>query len=47
MDGGDALTKKVAQSYIKNLNMLRTRTEQTDLTYAIAREKYFDISDLG
>ncbi|SUZ31154.1 Monocarboxylate 2-oxoacid-binding periplasmic protein [Roseibaca ekhonensis] len=47
LEGGDALTQKVARSYVENLNMLRTRTERTDLTYAIAREKYFDISDLG
>jgi TRAP-type mannitol/chloroaromatic compound transport system substrate-binding protein len=47
LNSGDELTKKVAQSYVSNLNMLRTRTERVDLTYAIARQKYFDISDLG
>ncbi|MCC6304129.1 MAG: TRAP transporter substrate-binding protein [Rhodobacteraceae bacterium] len=45
--GGDPLTKKTAASFVKSLNMLRTRTEATDLTYALAREKYYDISDLG
>ncbi len=47
LDTGDALTKQTAESYIQNLNLLRTRTENTDLTFAIAREKYFDVSDLG
>jgi len=47
LDGGDALSKKAAESFVKNLNLLRTRTENTDLTFALAREKYFDISDLG
>jgi len=47
LDEGDALTKKTVESYIKNLNLLRTRTESVDLTFARAREKYFDISDLG
>ncbi len=47
LDGGDALTKKTAESFVKNLNLVRTRTERTDLTFALAREKYFDISDLG
>ena len=47
LDTGDALTKKTAESFVQNLNLLRSRTEQTDLTFAIAREKYFDISDLG
>jgi TRAP-type mannitol/chloroaromatic compound transport system substrate-binding protein len=47
IDNGDALTKKTAQSYVKALNVLRTRSENTDLTFAVAREKYFDVSDLG
>jgi len=47
LDGGDALTKKTAESFVKNLNLLRTRTETVDLTFALARQKYFDISDLG
>lgn len=47
LDEGDTLTKATAESFIKNLNLLRTRTENTDLTFALAREKYFDISDLA
>lgn len=47
LDTGDDLTKKTAQSFVTNLNLLRARTEQTDLTFANAREKYFDVSDLG
>ncbi|MBQ1203164.1 MAG: TRAP transporter substrate-binding protein [Loktanella sp.] len=47
LDSDDALTKKTAESFVENFNLLRTRTEQTDLTFALAREKYFDISDLG
>jgi TRAP-type mannitol/chloroaromatic compound transport system substrate-binding protein len=47
LDSSDAKTKAVAESFVKNLNLLRTRTENTDLTFALAREKYFDISDLG
>jgi len=47
LDSSDPLTRKTAESYIRVLNQLRTRTENTDLTFALAREKYFDISDLG
>jgi TRAP-type mannitol/chloroaromatic compound transport system substrate-binding protein len=41
---GDALTKEVAESYVSALNLLRTRTEGTDLPFMQAREKYFKIS---
>ncbi len=47
LDSGDAKTKATAESFVTNLNLLRSRTENTDLTFALAREKYFDISDLG
>ncbi|MBR3370293.1 MAG: TRAP transporter substrate-binding protein [Rhodobacteraceae bacterium] len=47
LDSSDPLSKRVAESYVQNLNLLRTRTENTDLTFALARQKYFDISDLG
>ena len=47
LDTGDDLTKKAAQSYISSLNSVRSRTQNVDLTFAIAREKYFDVSDLG
>ena len=42
-EGGDALTKKVAESFISALNILRTRTEGTDSPFLQAREKYFKI----
>jgi TRAP-type mannitol/chloroaromatic compound transport system substrate-binding protein len=42
-DNGDALTKEVAESYVSALNLLRTRTEGTDLPFMEAREKYFKI----
>ncbi len=41
---GDALTKEVTESYITALNLLRTRTEGTDLPFLEAREKFFKIS---
>ena len=43
-DNGDPLTKKVAESFISALNLLRTRTEGTDMPFLAAREKYFKIS---
>ncbi|WDR04828.1 TRAP transporter substrate-binding protein [Devosia rhodophyticola] len=39
-DSGDALTKKTAESFVTNLNLLRTRTEGTDMPFLAAREKY-------
>ncbi len=42
-DGGDALTKETAESYVSALNLLRTRTEGTDSPFLQAREKYFKI----
>lgn len=39
-DTGDALTKKVAESFVANLNLLRQRTEGTDMPFLAAREKY-------
>ncbi len=47
LDSSDPLTKRTAESFVQNLNLLRTRTENTDLTFALARERYFDVSDLG
>lgn len=41
---GDALTKKVAESYVSAFNLLRTRTEGTDMPFLAAREKYFKFS---
>ncbi len=43
-EGGDALTKKTAESYIAALNILRTRTEGTDMGFIEARRKYFSLS---
>ncbi|OJX52530.1 TRAP transporter substrate-binding protein [Devosia sp. 66-22] len=37
---GDALTKKVAESFVSAFNILRTRTEGTDMPFLVAREKY-------
>ena len=39
-DGGDALTKEVAESFVSALNLLRQRTEGTDMPFLAAREKY-------
>jgi TRAP-type mannitol/chloroaromatic compound transport system substrate-binding protein len=40
---GDALTKKVAESYVSAFNLLRTRTDGTDGRFAMARAKYFTL----
>lgn len=37
---GDALTKEVAESFVSAFNLLRTRTEGTDMPFLVAREKY-------
>jgi TRAP-type mannitol/chloroaromatic compound transport system substrate-binding protein len=42
-EGGDALTKKTAESFISALNLLRGRTNSTDGRFLMAREKYFSI----
>ena len=41
---GDALTKEVAESFVAAFNLLRTRTEGTDMPFLVAREKYFKLS---
>jgi TRAP-type mannitol/chloroaromatic compound transport system substrate-binding protein len=41
---GDALTKEVAESWVSAFNLLRTRTEGTDMPFLAAREKYFKLS---
>ncbi|MBK1794927.1 TRAP transporter substrate-binding protein [Devosia sp. WQ 349] len=38
--GGDALTKETAESFVSAFNLLRERTEGTDMPYLAAREKY-------
>tara|TARA_R110002020_G_scaffold14225_11_gene50398 strand:- start:3273 stop:4373 length:1101 start_codon:yes stop_codon:yes gene_type:complete len=39
-EGGDALTKEAAESFVSAFNLLRQRTEGTDMPYLVAREKY-------
>ena len=43
-ESGDAMTKKVAESFVTNLNILRQRSEQIDGSFVNARQKYFKIS---
>ncbi len=43
-DSGDAMTKKVAESFVTNLNILRQRSEQIDGAFVQARQKYFKIT---
>ncbi|MET0169104.1 MAG: TRAP transporter substrate-binding protein, partial [Aliihoeflea sp.] len=40
---GDELTKKVAESFVEALNIVRYKTETTDSLFIQAREKYFQI----
>ncbi|MBS3847120.1 TRAP transporter substrate-binding protein [Devosia sp. J2-20] len=39
-EGGDALTKETAESFISAFNLLRERTEGTDAPFLTARQKY-------
>ncbi|MNL78612.1 hypothetical protein D3C87_2050450 [compost metagenome] len=43
-ESGDALTKKTAESFIANLNIVRQKTEGTDSLFLAARQKYFTLS---
>ncbi|WP_404405011.1 TRAP transporter substrate-binding protein [Pelagibacterium halotolerans] len=43
-ENGDALTKKTIESYISALNLLRSRTEATDMGFMRAREQFFSLS---
>ena len=36
----DGITREIAQSYVKNLELLRSKTDLFDLSYAQARRKY-------
>ncbi|MFN4099520.1 MAG: TRAP transporter substrate-binding protein [Pararhodobacter sp.] len=47
LDSNDPLTKATAESFLEALNIVRTRTENTDQTFLAARERFFDVSDLG
>lgn len=40
----DALTRETAESFVKSLNILRARTENIDLAFALARQKYIKYS---
>lgn len=42
-EGGDALTKKAAESFISGLNLMRPRSENVDSAFLQAREKFFQI----
>ena len=42
-DSGDPLVKKTAESFIESLNIVRTRSRDTDGAFVQAREKYFQI----
>ncbi|WP_209426184.1 TRAP transporter substrate-binding protein [Pararhodobacter sp. SW119] len=47
LDSNDPLTKRTAESFVESLNILRARTEGTDKTFLDARERFFDLDDLG
>jgi TRAP-type mannitol/chloroaromatic compound transport system substrate-binding protein len=40
---GDPLTKKVAESFVSALQLLRTRTDGTDSPFLQARERFFTL----
>lgn len=42
-DHRDPLVRETVESFIKNLNLLRTRTEKVDQKYTQAREKFFHL----
>ena len=42
-ESDDALTKKTVESYLSALNLVRQKTEQTDMPYLAARQKYLDL----
>jgi TRAP-type mannitol/chloroaromatic compound transport system substrate-binding protein len=39
----NALAKKTVESFLSALNLMRTRAEATDLSYLLARQKYFKL----
>jgi TRAP-type mannitol/chloroaromatic compound transport system substrate-binding protein len=41
----DALTRKTADSFVSAFNLLRTRSESTDLAFMNARQKYFKLDE--
>lgn len=46
LESDDEVTRRVARSFVDSMNLTRTRTESTDLTYALARQRFADFSDL-
>jgi TRAP-type mannitol/chloroaromatic compound transport system substrate-binding protein len=43
-DSEDALTKKVTEHYLASLAIVRTRTENTDAPFLVARQRFFSLS---
>ena len=43
LDSSDPLTKKTAESFVSALNIVRQKTEGTDVPFLQAREKYFHL----
>ena len=43
LDSSDPLTKKTAESFVAALNIVRQKTESTDVPFLLAREKYFNL----
>lgn len=42
-DGGDELTKRVAESFVESLNVMRTRVEGNDSQFIRARSEYLEL----
>ena len=43
LDGGDAITRRTAESFLDALRLLQTRSEGTDLGFLLARQRFLDI----
>ncbi len=43
-ESSDAKTRETTESFIEALNLLRTRTDGTDMNFLRARERFFDIT---
>jgi len=46
LDSDDAMVRRVGESYLESIQLLRTRTEVTDLGYLLARQRFMDYSDI-
>lgn len=42
-ESDDELTRKVTESFVSSLNLMRTRTEGNDMNFIQARNKYFTL----